>query len=91
MLHAGCKFIYKVRGEQVTLWPKMPLQKPLQDAATKSGAYLGASSPAQHFTCTDAKACSLCCSNTPALQLQEGRKSHLSASQDAVMLLSLIK
>ncbi len=30
----------------------MPLQKPLQDAAKKSGAYLGASSPAKHFTCT---------------------------------------
>ena len=36
--------------EQLTLCPKMPLQKPLQDAAKKSGAYLGASSPAKHFT-----------------------------------------
>ena len=36
--------------EQLTLCPKMPLQKPLQDAAKKSGAYLGASSPAKHLT-----------------------------------------
>ena len=37
-------------SEQLTLCPKMPLQKPLQDAAKKSGAYLGASSPAKHLT-----------------------------------------
>ena len=37
--------------QELTLCPKMPLQKPLQDAAKKSGAYLGASSPAKHFTC----------------------------------------